>query len=192
MTMRCPESTRRYELDMAHGLPAHNPLPASFELALANEQTAHVVDEPQLLAAARRVLVDSQFTSATISIAVVDDPTIHALNRQFLAHDWPTDVLSFVLDASNAHLDGEIVLSADTAAAAAIELGTTAEREQLLYVVHGMLHLVGYDDQSPADAERMRAAERRYLRECGVDTLPERPPTDSGNGQHGGGGSGAW
>jgi probable rRNA maturation factor len=138
-----------------------------FELSLANEQSAHAVDEEQLLSAARRVLDDSPFKSATISVAVVDDPTIHALNRQFLEHDYPTDVLSFTLEDSGNHLDGEIILSADTAATAAEEHGTTAAHEQLLYVIHGMLHLVGYDDVAPADAERMRAAEQKYLRAAG-------------------------
>jgi probable rRNA maturation factor len=94
---------------------------------------------------------------------VVDDPKIHELNREFLEHDWPTDVLSFALDDRDDHLDGEIVLSADTAAVAAQEHGTTAADEQLLYVIHGMLHLIGYDDLSPADAERMRSAEQHYL-----------------------------
>ena len=138
-----------------------------FELSLANEQSVHAVDEERLLSAARRVLDDSPFKSATISVAVVDDPTIHALNRQFLEHDYPTDVLSFTLDASGDHLDGEIILSADTAATAAEEHGTTAAQEQLLYVIHGMLHLVGYDDVAPADAERMRAAEQKYLQAAG-------------------------
>jgi probable rRNA maturation factor len=65
-------------------------------------------------------------------------------------------------------LDGEVVLSADTAAAAAGENGWTAADEQMLYVIHGMLHLVGYGDQSAAEAERMRAAEQLYLRQCGA------------------------
>jgi probable rRNA maturation factor len=138
-----------------------------FELSLANEQSVHAVDEERLLSAARRVLDDSPFKSATISVAVVDDPTIHALNRQFLAHDYPTDVLSFTFDASGDYVDGEIILSADTAATAADEHGTTAAQEQLLYVIHGMLHLIGYDDVAPADAERMRAAEQKYLQAAG-------------------------
>jgi probable rRNA maturation factor len=141
-----------------------------FEFSLANNQLAHEVDEERLLSAARRVLEDSSYRSAAISVAVVDDDTIHALNRQFLKHDYPTDVLSFTLEDTGAHLDGEIVLSADTAATAATEHGTTASHEQLLYVIHGMLHLVGYDDIEPADAQRMRAAEQYYLQSEAGDT----------------------
>src|SRR6266851_1855538 len=108
---------------MPHG-PAASDIPRlGFELSLANEQSVHAVDAERLLSAARRILADSPFKSAAISVAVVDDPRIQALNRQFLEHDWPTDVLSFLLDSSDDHLDGEIILSADTAASAAEEHG---------------------------------------------------------------------
>ena len=144
----------------------------AFELSLANQQSSHDVDEERLLTAARRVLADAELDPAAISLAVIADATIHALNRRFLDHDWPTDVLSFVLEETGGHLEGEVVLSADTAATVARECGWSASDEQLLYVIHGMLHLVGYDDLSDEDAQAMRRAERFYLRECGVD-LPE-------------------
>lgn len=168
-----------------------------FELSLSNEQTAHAVDARRLMRAARRVLADSKFATASISLAVVDDPTIHGLNRQFLQHDYPTDVLSFVLEASDTHLKGEIVLSADTAAAVAAAGGWNEADEQLLYVVHGMLHLVGLDDQDSGTARQMRAAERYYLHEFGVE-LPEvesaEPvePIATTKDASGGGGLKAW
>jgi probable rRNA maturation factor len=102
-----------------------------------------------------------------VSLAVVDDPTIHALNRRYLNHDWPTDVLSFVLTEHDRHLEGEVIISADTAAAAAVEIGWPSAAEQLLYVVHGMLHLIGYRDKQSAEAQRMRAAEAAVLHEFG-------------------------
>jgi probable rRNA maturation factor len=193
-------STRRQYFVMAHGTPARDASRHGFELSLANQQSAHAVDEGALLAAARRVLTDSKFTSATISLAVVDDATIHTLNRQFLEHDYPTDVLSFVLDTDGAHLNGEVVLSADTAATAAAEEGWPAGHEQMLYVIHGVLHLVGLDDQSEADSRNMRAAERFYLQECGVEVpdgfrgLPttQESTQEPGAGESGRGGTHAW
>jgi probable rRNA maturation factor len=141
----------------------------SHEIALSNEQSRHPINETQLIDAARAVLADSPFSSAMISLVVVDDAAIHELNRQYLDHDWPTDVLSFVLDDSGNRLEGEVIISADTAAEAAAELGRSAAAEQLLYVIHGMLHLVGYLDKTPSDAEDMRAAEARYLRQFGFE-----------------------
>jgi probable rRNA maturation factor len=141
----------------------------SFEVLLSNGQSQHAVDEEQLIAAARAVLRESEFNSAMISLAVVDDATIHELNRQFLNHDWPTDVLSFALQDDGNHLEGEVIISADTAATAAAELGCTPAAEQLLYVIHGMLHLVGYRDKTPPEAHEMRLAEAQFLGEFGWD-----------------------
>jgi probable rRNA maturation factor len=140
-----------------------------FQVTVANEQSRHSVDEPRLCDAVRAVLRDSEFASASISIAVVDDATIHELNRRYLEHDWPTDVLSFVLDQQNGHLEGEVIISADTAVSAAEEIGWPAAAEQLLYVIHGTLHLVGYDDKSPRECEAMRSAEATYLRHFGYE-----------------------
>lgn len=154
---------------MFEEIPTEAACPDRFEILLSNGQSQHAVDEEQLVAAALAVLRDSDFSSAMISLAVVDDPTIHELNRQFLNHDWPTDVLSFALQDDGSHLEGEVIISADTAATAAAELNCTPAAEQLLYVIHGMLHLVGFRDKTPAEAQQMRIAEARFLGEFGWD-----------------------
>lgn len=133
------------------------------EIEINNEQTNHRIDKKQLVKAARLVLKEEGVENATISLAVVDDPTIHDLNRRYLQHDYATDVLSFVLDDSDGHLDGEVIVSADTAATNAAEYGWSPADELLLYVIHGMLHLVGYDDKSPVKRKTMREKERQYL-----------------------------
>lgn len=140
-----------------------------FSISVANQQCEHAVNEQQLVDAVRLVLQESDFDSAAISLAIVDDPTIHDLNRRFLNHDYATDVLSFPLIERDGHLEGEVILSADTAAAEAAEIGWPAAAEQLLYVIHGMLHLVGYRDKTPEDVQAMRAAEEKHLREFGID-----------------------
>jgi probable rRNA maturation factor len=146
-----------------------------FAISLINQQCEHAVNEQQLIDAARLVLADSDFMSAMISLAVVDDPTIHDLNRRFLNHDYATDVLSFPLIEDEGHLEGEVILSADTAAAEAAEFGWSPAAEQLLYVIHGTLHLIGYRDKTPEDERAMRAAEARHLRHFGIDfPLPSR------------------
>jgi len=135
----------------------------SLQISFANQQSVLSVDQPRLEAAIRSILDDSAFTSASISVAIVDDPTIHDLNRRFLQHDWPTDVLSFVLEASQQHLDGELVMSAETALRQATSYGWSGAEELLLYVIHGTLHLVGYQDKQTAEIQAMRAAEEKYL-----------------------------
>lgn len=161
-----------------------NPRRQGIEVSLVNEQAAHAVDEGQLVDAVRAVVHDAAFRSAAISIAIVDDPTMHELNRQYLEHDYPTDVLSFVLSEDDNHLEGEVIISADTAAAEAAAIGWPAAAEQLLYAIHGALHLVGYRDKAPAEAREMREAEARYLRMFRFEQ-PQGPPDPEAGGQRG-------
>lgn len=149
---------------------------------VTNEQSRVPVDQRRLRAAIGSILADAGIKDATISVALVDDPTIHELNRRYLDHDYPTDVLSFVLEEGPGTVEGEVIVSGDTAARSAPGYGWQAEDELLLYVIHGTLHLVGYDDKSPADAARMRQAESRYLAQFGLaprDTEPRAHHADA-------------
>lgn len=146
---------------------------------VANEQDRLPIDAASLADAAQRVLAGEGIASGTISLAVVDDPTMHELNRRYLEHDYPTDVLSFVLEKKTREVDGtggpsyelqgEVILSADTAIATAARFGWSASEELLLYVVHGCLHLAGYDDHTDNDRAKMRERERLYLAEMGIE-----------------------
>ena len=107
--------------------------------------------------------------SLSASISIVDDPTIHELNRTHLDHDWPTDVISFVFENVNGAVDGEIIASVDTAAKLALKAGWTTSDELLLYVVHGLLHLAGLDDIEEEDRRIMRQAEQACLLDLGID-----------------------
>jgi probable rRNA maturation factor len=139
-----------------------------FHVSITNVQTAHAIDSDRLEAAVRAIMEEECCRSATISVAIVDDATIHRLNREFLQHDEPTDVLSFLLDENEKTLDGEVVVSADTAAKTAARFGWTTADELLLYVAHGTLHLLGYDDCEPEALRQMRARERHYLMAFGL------------------------
>lgn len=138
---------------------------------IANRQKSLPVDKARLRAAVRTVLRGEGLATAAISLAVVDDRTIHELNRRFLQHDYATDVLSFAFERTADSVDGEVIVSADTAIRQAEQLGESPAAELLLYVVHGALHLVGYDDQSEPDRARMRERERHYL-----ELLAAAPP----------------
>lgn len=133
---------------------------------LANE-TDVPVDEQRLCHAAQQIVAAAGISSGLISLAIVDDQTIHGINRRFLAHDEPTDVISFVLEQQADHLEGEIVASIDTATRVAAELNRATADELLLYIVHGALHLVGYDDLDEASRQQMRQQEQHWLDRLG-------------------------
>ena len=136
---------------------------------LLARQTRHKVDAKLLKAAARLVTTSAGITRGEISLAVVDHATMHDLNRKYLAHDYPTDVQSFVLEQGDGELDGEIVVSADYAIREAPKYGWTLREELVLYVIHGALHLVGYDDSTPEAKAQMQERETHFLRELGIE-----------------------
>src|SRR6202022_1392951 len=106
---------------------------------------------------------------ADISLAFVDSPTIHQLNRRYLQHDEPTDVLSFPLGEFGARgLAGELVVGAEVAQAQAADRGHDVQAELALYVIHGLLHICGYDDKSAGPEKEMRERERHHLRRLGL------------------------
>lgn len=143
------------------------------QVAVAN-QTDACVDEARLTAGVTLALAGARCAAAEVSVAIVDDATIHRLNRQFLEHDYATDVLSFTL-SEPPRLEGEIVASIDTARREAAAIGWPADDELLLYVVHGALHLAGQRDEEPEDAAAMRRAERAVLEQLGVQAAPDDP-----------------
>jgi len=134
-----------------------------FTISISNRQTTLEVDEDRLKEVTRSILTDHDVEQAEISIAVVDDDSIHQINLQFLNHDYSTDVLSFPLERDGNRLVGEVIVSADTAKTDSNRFGWSPADELLLYVIHGMLHLVGYDDVDREKRRQIRAQEARYL-----------------------------
>jgi probable rRNA maturation factor len=143
---------------------------------IANQQNAISVNEDRVREAISAVLAGEGIRRAEISVAVIDDVTIRVLNSQYLKHDWATDVLSFVLEQAEGAVDGEIIISADTAERMAKDYGWTADDEMLLYAIHGALHLVGYDDLTPEAQTTMRERECFYLARFGLRPRYEERP----------------
>ena len=119
---------------------------------------------------------------AKISVGLVDDHRIATLNETHLGHRGSTDVLSFDLRdreetddkagvGNDPPIDGEVVVSYDTAKREAHERGHSVDAELALYVVHGVLHLLGYDDGSKADADRMHETEDAILESLGLGSV---------------------
>ena len=109
---------------------------------------------------------------AEVSLMLVDDQRIHALNREYRGVDRPTDVLSFALqedmeDEPDAAFEddmlGDIVISAERAKEQAKEYGHSFEREIVYLAVHGTLHLLGYDHEEEMDKQEMRSKEEEVM-----------------------------
>jgi probable rRNA maturation factor len=134
---------------------------------------------------ARALLRHLGLPGAELSVVLCDDAFIHDLNRTWRGKDAPTDVLSFAMQEGedgdlNPDVLGDLVISLDTAGRQAAELGHPMPRELRVLLVHGLLHLLGYDHETLDDAVEMRSREAELLRVLGEDPtgLVERAGAD--------------
>jgi len=109
------------------------------------------VDAERIEAAVRHVLRAEGVTEGEISVALVSDDEITALNREWLDHDWATDVISFNLNGPGEPPLGDVYLGVEQAARQAAELGADPGEEMLRLAVHGTLHVLGYEHPEGAD-----------------------------------------
>ena len=158
----------------------------SIDIYAADEQYDESIDLERWVALANGALTDEGVRGlAEVSLIFLDEPTIAALNHQFMGKEGPTDVLSFpidnepeptgrVPDAGGSgpgeppipeipQLVGDIVICPAVAARNALEHECSFDDEIALLVVHGVLHLLGWDHAVDAEAERMEARERVLL-----------------------------
>lgn len=118
----------------------------------------------ELLSAVKKIIRVPR--SFQLSIAVVSDKEIRQANRRYRGKDAPTDVLSFRYEE---HL-GEVLLSAPRIRAQAKEYGNSITEEAMFLLVHGILHIFGWDhERSAKEAREMRALEEKILHLCGLD-----------------------
>lgn len=110
------------------------------------------------------LLKDEQLPAQEINVILVDDGYLKELHRHFLDDDTCTDVITFNLsEPHTVEAEGEIYISADRAAIYAREFKVPFREEIGRLIIHGMLHLKGYDDQTDDERERMREKEDFYL-----------------------------
>ena len=141
-------------------------------VAVSNLQRRRV-SARRLAAVARRALAALGRADREIHVTVVDDRRIRALNARYLGHRRATDVLAFDL-AGPGRLWGEVIVSAETAARQARQVGVPLAAELDLLVVHGLLHLAGYDDHEPGRARRMHRRACQILAGRGRRAVPPR------------------
>lgn len=100
-----------------------------------------------------------------VSVIFVDSRRCRTLNRTFLGHDYVTDVISFMLEPAPRR-EGEVYVNLDRARQQAKDHGVSFTNEVLRLVIHGTLHLIGYDDATASERKRMTKQEDKYLRLC--------------------------
>ena len=98
-----------------------------------------------------------------LTVVLAGRDLVLRLNRQYLDHDYPTDVLAFPFNEEGNTVEGEIYVDLDTAAERCAEFDATPEDEVRRYVLHGLLHLLGYRDKTEAEQQEMRTLEDHYL-----------------------------
>ena len=146
-------------------------VPSAVEVSVTDEQSAVSIDGDDVVSLVRFVLADAR-SGGRVGVLFVDDPTIAELNQRFLGISGPTDVITFPLEEATGTaspgdpgraIDGEIVVSTETAVRQAPLYDLETLEETLVYVVHGLLHLLGEDDLQEAAAGRMASRQRQLL-----------------------------
>lgn len=145
-----------------------------YDICVATEEGDDGPLHQQVSEAIRATLRQHGVPGGCVSVAIVDDAAIAVLNEKHLNHKGSTDVLTFDLrgergqpSTSDPSVDGEIVMSVETAEREAAARGHATDAELALYAVHGTLHLLGYTDRDDKDAARMHAMENAILTELG-------------------------
>jgi probable rRNA maturation factor len=136
-------------------------------LTLANRQRGHKIQVRALKQIAATLLVEQAGPEAILEINLVSPAHMTRVNEEFLQHEGPTDVITFDYreEPKGSPLHGELFICPAVAVLQAQEFDTTWRSELVRYVIHGLLHLQGYDDRTAADRRRMKRVESRLLRE---------------------------
>lgn len=130
----------------------------------------------------KKILRHEGVTRASLSIVFVSSQKIRALNQKFLSRNYATDVLAFDFqdwggvtmpgtDEPVFDLEGEVIISTDAALKYIRVHAGVLSQEMALYIIHGILHLLGFDDHTSADVVAMRAKEQQLLKAC-ARTIP--------------------
>lgn len=160
-------SGRRGQPEVAPG-PA-----AAIEIDVVDRQRAVRIGGRWLTRVVRAALARQGIARARLCVLLVDDRRMATLHRTWLGLPGPTDVITFDLSGDEpATVAGDIVIGAETARRTAREVGWAARHEVAYCAVHGLLHLVGYDDHDPAARRAMRLRERTLLAAAGLPPPP--------------------
>lgn len=157
--------------------------PSEYHISVVRRSAAKALSDRKIREAVRHVLGRHKVLSCDLEVAVLGAAAMARLNRQWLGHEGATDVITFDLgDAPRptGTVVGQVNVCWPIAQRQAKRRGLPADVELLLYVVHGVLHLVGYDDHEQGAFAKMHAREDRMLMELGYGTVYAAPRAGRG------------
>ena len=134
----------------------------SVQLIYDMEETA-AIDDDWLNSICKNILNDKDQNTATISIILTNDKKLLQLKNQYFQQDVLTDVITFNLEEDGDPIDGEIYISLNRVSENAKEFKQDTDRELKRVIIHGCLHLLGYDDQTSEGKKTMTHMEDHYL-----------------------------
>jgi len=134
----------------------------SVQLIYDIDETADL-DDDWLNSICKNILIDKNQNTATISIILTNDKKLLQLKNQYFQQDVLTDVITFNLEEDGDPIDGEIYISLNQVSENAREFKQDTGRELKRVIIHGCLHLLGYDDQTPEGKKTMNRMEDHYL-----------------------------
>ena len=132
-------------------------------ISISNRQKRVAIDTRKIRRAAKKILDALGCEGQEVNIVIVDDVEITCLNRQYFHRNRPTNVISFPLAGGNPQFLGDVVISAETAKRQSEIAGGETEEEILFLMIHGILHLLGYDHVDSRDERRKMEAKEREL-----------------------------
>jgi probable rRNA maturation factor len=136
---------------------------SSAQISIRNGQRQWRIPSGPMRQLVREVLAERGQT-AEVAIHWIGPRRSAEMNRQFLQHEGPTDIITFDYGSTPECLRGELFICVSEAVRQAREFGTTWKQELRRYVIHGLLHLRGYDDRDARTRQRMKRAENRLVR----------------------------
>lgn len=107
--------------------------------------------------------IELNFTVSNLEINIISGSDIHLINKSYLNHNYTTDIITFNYSNTLNQIDGEIFISIDDALYNSKKFKVTLSEELVRLVIHGILHLLGYDDQNRSDKKIMKQLENKLL-----------------------------
>lgn len=133
-----------------------------FQIEVFNESSIKYLPKEKLIFCTNKTLEGEGIKEGEINIVLMNNEDIQQLNRKYLNHDYPTDVISFKYD--DKPLSGEIYIGAEVAKEQSSEFKVSLTNELMRLAVHGTLHLIGYEDDEQSKKEQMHKLENKYIK----------------------------